>query len=66
MFDLPVKNIECLDRRNGPTLLPHGDRPKLVGPDNMGPWITVVGHDPIFFAEVSEQMGMPKSMSVRI
>jgi len=67
LFDLHVKNKECLDRRNGPTLLPHTDRPKLVGPGgNLGSWITVVGHDPIFFAEVSEQhMGTPKSMSMK-
>ncbi|TVY46643.1 hypothetical protein LOCC1_G001608 [Lachnellula occidentalis] len=66
MFDLKVKNAEGLDRSTGPALLPHADRPKLVGPDGKGPWLSVVGHDPETFAEGSlEKMGTPKSLSMR-
>lgn len=54
-----------MDRRTGPKLLPYADRPKLVGLDGKGPWLTIVGHDPITFADVSlERMGTPKSMSM--
>jgi len=66
MFDLKVKNAEGLDRSTGPGLLPFADRPALVGPGGMGPWLRVVGHDPITFAEMSlEKMGTPKSLSMR-
>ncbi|PQE14538.1 alpha beta-Hydrolase protein [Rutstroemia sp. NJR-2017a BBW] len=49
MFDLHVKNAEAMDRRNGPRLLPYADKPTLVGADGdgKGPWLTVVGHDPL-------------------
>ncbi|KAK6608964.1 hypothetical protein H4I96_02895 [Botrytis cinerea] len=40
--------------------------PKLIGVGGKGPWLTVVGHDPVTFADVSlERMGTPKSMSMR-
>jgi pimeloyl-ACP methyl ester carboxylesterase len=66
MFDLKVKNAEGLDRSTGPALLPHADRPKLVGPEGKGPWFSVVGHDPVTFAEVGlEKMGTPKSLSMK-
>jgi pimeloyl-ACP methyl ester carboxylesterase len=66
MFDLGVKNAEGLDRSNGPSLLPYADKPKLVGPGGTGTLLSVVGHDPITFAEVSEQrMGTPKSLSMK-
>ncbi|RYO82454.1 hypothetical protein DL766_007953 [Monosporascus sp. MC13-8B] len=45
LFHPSVPNPESLDRRSVPELLPHADRPHLVGPDGRGPWITVVGHD---------------------
>jgi pimeloyl-ACP methyl ester carboxylesterase len=64
MFDLAVKNPESLDRRNSPALLPFADAPKLVGPRGIGPILTVVGHDPETFAQMSlEMMGTPKSLS---
>ncbi|TVY81950.1 hypothetical protein LSUE1_G002606 [Lachnellula suecica] len=64
MFDLKVKNVEGLDRSTGPALLPHADGPKLFGPGGKGPWLTVVGHDPVTFAESSfEKMGTPKSVT---
>ncbi|QSZ32018.1 hypothetical protein DSL72_001587 [Monilinia vaccinii-corymbosi] len=66
MFDLSVPNSESMDRRAGPKLLPYADRPKLVGADGKGPWLTVVGHDPVTFADMSlERMGTPRSMSLR-
>ena len=55
-----------MDRRPGPKLLPYADNPKLIGVGGKGPWLTVVGHDPVTFADVSlERMGTPKSMSMR-
>jgi len=64
MFDLKVKNAEGLDRSNSPLLLPHADAPKLVGLNGKGPQLTVVGHDPETFAEMSFlMMGTPKSLS---
>jgi chemotaxis response regulator CheB len=66
MFDLKVKNAEGLDRTTGPAYLPNADRPVLVGRGGVGPWLTVVGHDPVTFAEMSlERMGTPKSLSMR-
>ncbi|TVY20023.1 hypothetical protein LARI1_G000982 [Lachnellula arida] len=66
MFDLKVKNAEGIDRLPGPTLLPHADGPKLVGPGGKGPWLSVVGHEPETFAQVSlDMMGTPKSLSMR-
>jgi pimeloyl-ACP methyl ester carboxylesterase len=64
MFDLNVKNPEGLDRSNGPILLPNADMPKLVGVDGKCPRLTVVGHDPETFAQMSlMMMGTPKSLS---
>ncbi|ESZ90658.1 hypothetical protein SBOR_8958 [Sclerotinia borealis F-4128] len=66
LFDLSVPNSESMDRRTGPKLLPCADRPKLIGVDGKGPWLTVVGHDPVTFANFSlERMGTPRSMSMR-
>lgn len=64
IFDLYVKNKECMDRRNGPTLLPNDDAPKMMGRGGEGVWLSVIGHDPEYFAVISERtMGTPKSMS---
>ncbi|KAF7939886.1 uncharacterized protein EAE98_000013 [Botrytis deweyae] len=66
VFDLSVPNSESMDRRPGPRLLPCADKPKLIGTNGKGPWLTVVGHDPVTFADASlERMGTPKSMSMR-
>ncbi|TEY85284.1 hypothetical protein BOTCAL_0014g00130 [Botryotinia calthae] len=66
VFDLSVPNSESMDRRPGPKLLPYADNPKLIGVGGEGPWLTVVGHDPVTFADVSlERMGTPKSISMR-
>ncbi|MCJ1310722.1 hypothetical protein MMC25_004388 [Agyrium rufum] len=57
MFNSDVRNPEGLDRRNVKSLLPDPSKPKLVGPDGrMGPWLTVVGHDPEFFAQENLMM----------
>jgi pimeloyl-ACP methyl ester carboxylesterase len=67
MFDLNVKNSEGLNRANSPALLPLADGPKLVGVDGRGPWLTVAGHDPETFAELSLQMmGIPKSLTMKL
>jgi pimeloyl-ACP methyl ester carboxylesterase len=64
IFDLKIKNPEGLDRSNGPVLLPRADAPKLAGVDGKGPQLTVVGHDPETFAQMSfMMMGTPKSLS---
>ena len=66
MFDLKVKNAESLDRSTGPLLLPDADGPKLVGVGEAGPFLSVVGHDPVIFAEGSlEKMGTPISLSMK-
>jgi pimeloyl-ACP methyl ester carboxylesterase len=63
MFDLNVKNAEGLDRSTSPVLVPRGDWPRLEGVEG-GPWLSVVGHDPVTFAEMSWQMmGTPRSCS---
>jgi pimeloyl-ACP methyl ester carboxylesterase len=66
MFDLKVKNLEGLDRSTGPSFLPDTDGPKLVGVGGKGPYLSIVGHDPITFADGSlEKMGTPKSLSMK-
>ena len=52
IFRPDIVNKEGLDRRNLAKLLPESDGPKLQGPDS-GPLVTVVGHDPDFFAQDS-------------
>lgn len=64
MFDLKVKNPENLDRTTSPQLLPYADAPKLVGVGEAGPELSVVGHDPETFANMSlMMMGTPRSLS---
>jgi len=67
MFDLNVRNPEFLDRSNSPSLLPASDGPKLRGPEETGPLLSVVGHDPLVFADQSfERMGTPRSLTMRL
>jgi pimeloyl-ACP methyl ester carboxylesterase len=67
MFDLKVKNPEGLDRSNSAVLVPHADAPKLMGLDGKGPLLTVVGHDPETFKEMSFlMMGTPQSLSEKL
>ncbi|KAH9213030.1 Alpha/Beta hydrolase protein [Leptodontidium sp. 2 PMI_412] len=64
IFDLKVKNSESLDRSNSSVLLPYSYQPKLVGIGKAGPLLSVVGHDPETFADLSyDMMGTPKSLS---
>ncbi|RDW68610.1 hypothetical protein BP5796_09267 [Coleophoma crateriformis] len=66
MFDLDVKNQEHLDRRTGAKLLPYSEAPKLQGVGGKGPLLSVVGHDPIAFAEQGfQRMGTPRSISMK-
>ena len=66
MFDLKVKNAEDLDRSTGPSFLPDSDGPKLVGFGGTRPLLSIVGHDPVTFANASlEKMGTPKSLSMK-
>ncbi|KAG9246182.1 hypothetical protein BJ878DRAFT_540545 [Calycina marina] len=66
IFDLKVKNTEFLDRTTGPEVLPYDDKLKLVGVGGEGPWLSIVGHDPVTYAEDDfEKMGTPKSMSMK-
>lgn len=66
MFSPSVVNPEGLSRRDLAELLPHSDSPKLVGPDNKGPWVTVVGHDfEHFAAESLKSMETPISLSMQ-
>lgn len=51
MLHPSVPNPEGLDRSSVAELVPHADRPELRGPDGEAPWLTVVGHDPVAFAE---------------
>ena len=50
IFRPDMINKEGLDRRNLAQLMPHSDTPKLRGPE-MGPFVTVVGHDFDTFAQ---------------
>jgi pimeloyl-ACP methyl ester carboxylesterase len=67
MFDLKVKNPEGLDRSNSALLVPHADAPMLMGVNGKGPLLTVVGHDPETFTEMSfMMMGTPRSLSRKL
>ncbi|KAI0399202.1 Alpha/Beta hydrolase protein [Xylaria palmicola] len=64
-FHPSVKNPEGLDRRNLATLLPDADRPSLEqGCNGRAPLVTVVGHDPEWFAEESLQGSMETPISI--
>jgi pimeloyl-ACP methyl ester carboxylesterase len=66
MFDSDVKNSEGLDRRNLKNLLPDPSLPKLDTIDEAGLWITVVGHDPEYFAEENyRRLAVPRSLIKR-
>ena len=61
MFSPNVANQEGLSRRDLAQLLPHSDRPRIIGPDAKGPWVTVVGHDPDHFAMESLKVSTNQS-----
>ncbi|KAI0974731.1 Alpha/Beta hydrolase protein [Xylaria arbuscula] len=65
VFHPSVKNPEGLDRRNLATLLPDADRPSLShGYAGRAPFVTVVGHDPEWFAKESLQSSMETPISI--
>ncbi|KAI0555702.1 Alpha/Beta hydrolase protein [Xylaria curta] len=65
VFHPSVKNPEGLDRRNLPALLPDADKPCLdQGFGGRAPLVTVVGHDPEWFAKESLQGSMETPISI--
>ncbi|KAL8698509.1 MAG: hypothetical protein Q9201_006534 [Fulgogasparrea decipioides] len=66
IFAPNVINNEGLDRRDLADLLPHSDKPPLVGPGGRKPLLIVVEHDAERFASESLQsMGTPISLSMQ-
>ncbi|RYC60164.1 hypothetical protein CHU98_g6047 [Xylaria longipes] len=65
VFHPSVKNPEGLDRRNLSTLLPDADKPRLdQGFGGRAPLMTVVGHDPEWFAKESLRGSMETPMAI--
>jgi len=65
MFHPSVKNAEGLDRRNLATLLPDADKPSLEqGFGGRAPFVTVVGHDPEWFAKESLEGSMETPIAI--
>ncbi|KAI0541315.1 Alpha/Beta hydrolase protein [Xylaria digitata] len=65
VFHPSVKNSEGLDRRNLTALLPDADGPSLEqGFAGRAPFVTVVGHDPDWFARESLQGSMETPISI--
>lgn len=65
VFHPSVKNPEGLDRRNLATLLPDADKPCLnQGFGGRAPFLTVVGHDPEWFAQESLRGSMETPISI--
>ncbi|KAL4866002.1 hypothetical protein BDV12DRAFT_210721 [Aspergillus spectabilis] len=64
IFHPSVGSKEGLSRRNLAGLLPHADRPALLGPGGKGPLVTVVGHDFETFAQETTTMGQPKELTL--
>ncbi|KAI1753057.1 Alpha/Beta hydrolase protein [Xylaria castorea] len=65
VFHPSVKNPEGLDRRNLSTLLPDADKPRLdQGFGGKAPFVTVVGHDPEWFAQESLRGSMQTPISI--
>lgn len=63
-FAPDVKNGENLDRRNLRHLLPHSDLPLLRGYGEKSPFLTVVGHDKEYFAQVSLEGDMKTPIAI--
>ena len=64
IFSPEVRNSEGLDRRNLKELLPHAEEPKLIGPGRKAPWLSVVGHDPVAFADEGFRLtGTPRGLN---
>ncbi|TVY32350.1 hypothetical protein LSUB1_G008618 [Lachnellula subtilissima] len=58
------KNPEGLWRGTLPSLLPHSDSPKLLGPEPGTPYVTVIEHDPdVFPLQVQQTVGLAQIMT---
>lgn len=66
IFAPEVINKEGLDRRNVASLLPHSDRPLLMGSGGHGPLVIVVEHDPEWFASESLKVWTNAYPSIKI
>ncbi|KAI1323464.1 Alpha/Beta hydrolase protein [Xylariaceae sp. FL0255] len=65
IFHPSVKNSEGLDRRTLAGLLPNSDSPVLDrGFDDKPPFVTVVGHDPDWFAKESSDGSMKTPLEI--
>ncbi|KAI0878521.1 Alpha/Beta hydrolase protein [Hypoxylon argillaceum] len=65
VFHPSVKNSESLDRRNLAALLPDADSPSLDhGFGGKAPFVSVVGHDPEWFAQESLRGSMETPISI--
>ncbi|KAI1196547.1 Alpha/Beta hydrolase protein [Nemania serpens] len=65
IFHPSVKNPEGLDRRNLATLLPDSDNPFLDhGSGERAPFVSVVGHDPEWFAKESLRGSMETPIAI--
>ncbi|KAI8630691.1 Alpha/Beta hydrolase protein [Xylariaceae sp. FL1651] len=65
VFHPSVKNSEGLDRRSLAGLLPHADKPSLEqGFGCNPPFVTVVGHDPEWFAKESLEGSMETPVAI--
>ncbi|KAK7216214.1 hypothetical protein V2G26_004217 [Clonostachys chloroleuca] len=63
IFYPSVPNAEGLDRRNLASLLPDSDAPELNGPNELKPFVRVVGHDFEKFVDECEKSGWPKPVT---
>jgi pimeloyl-ACP methyl ester carboxylesterase len=65
VFHPSVKNSEGLDRRTLAALLPDADKPSLEqGSGGTPPFVTVVGHDPEWFAKISLESSMETPIAI--
>lgn len=64
MFHPEVGSKEGLSRKNLKDLLPDSDSPILHGIGGRGPFVTVVGHDFMVFAEENEKIGTPRAITL--
>ena len=66
MFHPSIPNSEGLDRRNLQDLLPEADGPGLKALNGKRPFLTVVGHDPVAFANEGFRLnGTPRGLNER-
>ncbi|KAF2875321.1 hypothetical protein BDV95DRAFT_486894 [Massariosphaeria phaeospora] len=66
MFHPDVASKEGLSRRNLAQLLPEASAPRLEGYGGEGPYLTVVGHDSVEFAEQSSRSPLSTPMPLTL